>query len=259
MNEKIYTYGDDERLFYCKAILARRLNGTGRVHILPIPTTRDGKTVNGTELPLAEFAEGVVSGDTVLAYGAPDELSRIIEARGGRVVDAASDEGYLEKGAELTAIGMLARILNRQRRAPDGLRFGIIGYGRIGRRLTELLTFLGAEVTVFTSRPELWEDLGRLGVKAVGTYELPLIREGVGGFSNPFEELDILINTAPAGILTEEDAPSLAGVWVIELASGDNIPDAVAHEIMPSIPAKEFPESAAAAYAQVLLRSIIEF
>ena len=158
----------------------------------------------------------------------------------------------------MTVHGALVRILASQKRSPADLRFGIIGYGRIGRRLAELLTFLGADVTVFTSRIRLREDLGRLGIRAVCNYELPLLRDGGGGLENPLSALDILINCAPARVLSEEDAQYLSGASVFELASGDNIPENIPYLPLPALPAKMFPESAGIAYAQVALRNLFQ-
>ena len=256
MNRNIYTYGGDERLACCRDFLALRLGEGADVHILPIPTTRDGKTVNGGEMGLCELAEKMRPGETVLLYGAPEEFKDVLYARGVTLIDASEDSEYLEVGAELTAQGAVAKIFTESRKAPRDIRAGIIGYGRIGRRLASLFAFLGAEVCVFTSRQGLCEDLGRLGIKAFGIYDLPLIRAHADCCDNPFSGLDILINTAPAAVLSDEDSQSLALTRVIELASGKNIPDAIRYEAMPSLPARMFPESAGVAYGEVLLRKI---
>lgn len=258
MNRNLYIYGGDERLVYCRDFLAERLGGGPDIHILPIPTTRDGKTLNGGGTTLYEAAENMTRGEMVLAYGVSGEFLKALEKRGVILIDAAEDSDYLERGAELTAQGAVAKIFTESRKAPRDTAVGVIGYGRIGRRLTSLLAFLGAGVCVFTSRPELCENLGRLGIKAVGNYDLPLIRAGVGYAVNPLSELDILINTAPAAVLSAEDSPNLINTRVIELASGENIPKSIRHEAMPSLPAKMFPESAGIAYGEVLLRKIRE-
>lgn len=258
MNRNIYTYGSDERLKYCRAYIEAMTFFEKSIHILQIPTTRDGKMLNGTCISLSELAGNMGRGELVLAYGAPPDFAEALAERGALLVDAALDGEYQEVGAELTAQGAVVKILSQSQKAPRDMRFGIIGYGRIGRRLASLLTFLGAGVTVFTSRPQLWEDLGRLGIKAVGNYELPMIRAGGSSLQNPFSELDVLINTAPSQVLTVDDAKSLINTRVIELASGENIPNSIEFEVMPSLPAKMFPESAGIAYARAFLRNIGE-
>ena len=71
-------------------------------------------------------------------------------------------------------------------------------------------------------------------------------------------DLDVLINTAPARLITKEGAEALTkdGCEIIELASGDNLPRGVAVTRLPSIPDRNFPVSAGKIYAAAVLRHI---
>ena len=73
-----------------------------------------------------------------------------------------------------------------------------------------------------------------------------------------FSGLDILINTAPAHILSEDYKESLGGVRIIELASGDNIPPGLNYERMAAIPARMYPKSAGYTVARAILRRLGE-
>ena len=74
--------------------------------------------------------------------------------------------------------------------------------------------------------------------------------------SERLSSLDILINTAPARLIGERAAEALSSVRVIELASGDNIPEGINVERLASVPAIMYPASAGAALARSVLRML---
>ncbi len=257
MNTNIYTYGNDARVNVCREYLEKHLaEGLNNVFILPIPSTRDGEHLTGTQKKLCELASDASQGDLIIGYGLPKFFADAVLERGAVCIDAAEDEEYLMQGALQTATGAMAKILCCTGIAPEDIRIGIIGFGRIGKRLAEIFTFLGSEVTVFTSRARLRIELGRLGIRAVTDAELSLARQGL--IPNPFESLDILVNTAPAAKLNSSDAEALSRVSVIELASGGNIPDGIPYVRYASVPAELFPRSAGIAYGEFAVRKIKE-
>jgi alanine dehydrogenase len=153
------------------------------------------------------------------------------------------------ENAHLPAIGTAARLLENGSVAPSDMKVGIIGYGRIGEKLTHILMFLGASIKVFTSKSELRRRLCMLGIRSVdynSEEEMAL----------SFGELDILVNTAPARLIGEDSAKRLSGKRVIELASGENLPRSLGYERMASIPAVTFPKSAGRAIARSVDRAL---
>lgn len=255
MKTNIYTYGDDERVSICRIYLEEHKIGTEAcIFILPIPSTRDGEIITGTDKKLSELAAELSVGDVVIGYGMPDSFINASEAQGAECIDACCDEEYVQNGAAQTAVGTVAKLLCSGSLAPEELRIGIMGFGRIGKKLSELFVFLGSAVTVFTSRSELKLELGRLGINSVSDNELCLAREGL--LPNPFESLDVLINTAPAEKLKESDAQWLSSVRVIELASGNNIPSNIPYERYVAVPARLFAKSAGLAYGKFAEREI---
>ena len=156
----IHTYGADQRLEFCREyILKRRIRAAKSIALLPIPTSKDGITLNGSREPLSELAEKLSSYDVVAGYGIAKEYRALLSERGAVVIDVSRDEEYLAENASLTAVGTVGRILTEERSAPCDLSFGIIGYGRIGQRLLHILMFLSGKVTVFTSKRELRQEL----------------------------------------------------------------------------------------------------
>ena len=232
----IETYGTEERTRYA----AKRARGLGLSHlvILPIPSTKDGRLVCGTDIPLAETLSCVETGSVVVEYGAPASYKALAEAAGARVLDLSQDEQFLLENAELTAVGTLSHILKNATQVPSEMRIGIIGYGRIGAALLRIFLFLGAKSRVYTSKLSTAISLAEDGIDSYCT-------DGVESYSDSFSDLDILINTAPRDmrqLFSGGAVPS--GLKVIELASGNNFVGISGVEKLPSLPEKAFPESA---------------
>lgn len=243
----INTYEKGERGRACSELLAKKCVGrsVGSITVLPVPSTRDGVHLKDSELLLASVTSGLGEGDLLIGYGIPSEQVEAVAAAGGRVYDAGSDEWFLQRNAELTAECALGILLSSSGgRALGDMSFGIVGYGRIGKRLSRLLLFLGARVRVFTTREEVRLELCEYGLGAE--------------MSSPDAELyglDVLINTAPAVIFNENSAfPE--NMRVIDLASGKNFPWLDGVESYPSVPAKMFPTSSGRTLALAAMRSL---
>lgn len=217
------------------------------IFLLPIPSSRDQIHVTDTDIPLTDLLRDPKGRRLIAGYGIPLDIAREATAKGIRIADVLTDERFLRDNAELTAHGAVGYILTGRDRAISDLCCGIVGYGRIGRLLCRLLLFLGASAVVFTHREEVRLELCGMGIDARGTDDI-----GKAG------DLDVLINTAPARLITEESANSLTagGCEIIELASGDNLPRGTSVTRLPSIPDRNFPISAGKIYAAAVLRYI---
>lgn len=241
--------GSDPRLRYCKEyLLSLGALPFSRVALTPIPTTADGKTLKGTGEELSEAMGFLSGGDALICYGLPRDIKTSLVPRGVLVADLAGDEGFLEDNARLTAIGTLGRILTEEISSPAELSVGVIGYGRIGRRLVDHLAYLGAKIRVFTSKTELARELSMLGISGLDSLSL----EGSG--ADAFSGLDILINTAPAMLVPVGAREALSKLRVIELASGVNFPEGITYERFAAIPAEMYPKSAGVVLGRAAMR-----
>lgn len=237
------TYGTGERLF-AAARLCSRLPIKHLV-LLPVPTTKDNVYVTNSDILLPDTLCNVGVGSVFVGYGLPEEYKKEAERKGAAVLDLCFDEEYQKENAALTAQGALGYILSSTRRAPRDVAFGIVGYGRIGSRLAELLLFLGARVKIYTSKPRVARSLGECGVES----ECVPRERGKYDFSG----IEILINTAPKDMKDSfEGGKTPDGMRVIELASGKNFEGVDGVEYLPSLPEKMYPESAGAAYARAV-------
>ena len=211
--------------------------------LLPIPSTRDKIMVLNTKVYIDDVLETLDEDVFVSGYGLPEGFIEDAKRKGAAVFDLAADEDFLLDNAELTALCALGIFLGSTKFAPKELNVGIVGYGRIGKRLTNLFLYLGARVRVFSSREDTRLDLCEYGVATAAS----TASADLGG-------LDLLINTAPAKIFDRALIPPK--LRIIELASGDNFPG-VEIEKYPSIPAKMFPMSAGRAWGRAIERFLI--
>ncbi len=183
------------------------------VIILPLPATRNGKTIN---MP---FSKKEISVDRLLSFLGKqnlvfggiikgDLLSRLRETDIPYI--DYYDNAFIEKNAVLTAFGTLKIILEHIDFALPMGEFAITGYGRVAKETASLLTSLSCDVTVFARNSSQREDAIIKGCKAYPIRSL-------SSLANTF---DIIINTVPSQIITEETAQNInENCKVIELAS----------------------------------------
>ena len=254
--------GGDERFACLAALLERRGESVCRV------PARSGMA--GLEA-LAEARNVVANDPPKLGRGGPD-IDEVVarmpheaalwlcgpERYGGlpedrRVVDLWSDERLILDNAALTAEGALSAAMAASRRSLRELPALVIGWGRIGRALAELLVGMGAQVRV-TSRDAAHrgQALAR-GAEAADTEDIASALKG----------RRLIFNTAPAMVL---DGESLRHVerdaLMIDLASPPYGIDLSAAWGMglrawrePGLPGRYCPESAAAALLRAMDRS----
>jgi dipicolinate synthase subunit A len=183
------------------------------VIILPLPATRSGKTVN---MP---FSKKEIEVDRLLSFLGKENLvfGGIIK---GELLSRLRetdipyidyyDEAFVEKNAVLTAFGTLKIILEHIDFALPMGKFAVTGYGRVSKETASLLSSLSCNVTVFARNPSQREDAMIKGCKA----------HPITMLTSLAHEYDIIINTVPSQIFTEETSKNInEKCKVIELAS----------------------------------------
>lgn len=239
---EIKSIGGGARQEYARAILSQMPVSArfSQVLLLPVPTSRDKKYITGTEIDFPTVAELSGRGTLLVGYGIPKELFGLSAARGAEIYDLATDEEFLADNARLTAYAALGRILSDIPRELSELTVGVVGYGRIGSRLVSLLLFLGARLRVYTRRESVRLELCEMGIGA------ELISD-----ESDFSDIDLLINTAPTRVMSDERFFSLPeGLMIIELASGKNFPTSDRVRALPSLPERVYPVSASRIYTE---------
>lgn len=250
---KIENYGVGERCAEAmRCLISWDADGTEKIILLPIPTSRDGIHLTGSEKLLREVLGDVSQGELVVGYSIPDADAEYIRSRGGAVCDVARDEEFLDENSRITAIGTLEYLLTNFNLVPSDMKIGIVGYGRIGRHLARVLLFLGAKIRIYTSKNLTRVELGKCGVESrVVDYEAPMLED--------LDEIDVLINTAPTPLgACFLDGKIPKRLTVIELASGNNFDGVEGVIKLPSIPERSYPKTAGRAYFHAIQRYVRE-
>ena len=217
----------------------------GRIILLPIPTSKDGKYIKDTDIPLDETLKEANRDTRIVGYALPDAYKEKCEQIGAKVLDLSLDERFVLENARLTALATVGYLLSSFESDPTQLKIGVTGYGRIGKAIVRILLFLGAHPTVYTTRPELAEALAECGISSVC------------GYPCSFSGLDVLINTAPRDMRDSIKDAAMRPGRILEVASGKNFEGIEGVEFLNALPEKIYPISAAVAYFEAVKRWLL--
>lgn len=171
----------------------------------------------------------------------------------GRAVDLWKDEQLLRENAYLTAEGAVSAAMCVGRRCLRGMPCAVIGWGRIGIALTEILTALGAGVTVVSRSEAHAEEVEGKGAKAALTEALPeVLKQSLLVFSTPPAMVldESRLNCAhPEAMVIDLASPpygvDLLAAWRLKLRAWRE----------PGLPGRYCPWSAAEALLNAMERS----
>lgn len=213
-------------------------------YILPLPVEKSGGVLNAPfsegEKSVHEILFDIPDGALVLGGKISGKLKNSDQCRGLEMYDYMQRPGFIVGNAALTAEAAIWLLMNEMDTALYGKSVLVIGYGRIGRILSQRLKAMNMKVGVMSRNPEVRAIAGALGYRPVSP------RENIGGFH-------IVINTAPGSVLPDGALSALEKDAVLmELASAPGgISRAEAAEFGlkyvegPGLPGKYSPKSAA--------------
>ncbi len=244
-------------------VLSSAPRGAGCILLLPLPVSRDGRTVfcpldPEARVPFSDVEEAAsrLPGVRVLGGCLPEALADRLCARLGsdRVTDYYTLEPLLLRNARLTAEGAIMTAMEVTDTALIGSRAAVIGYGRIGQYLSRLLIALGVRVTVCARRAE-----SRAAAEGDGCGVLGL-SGGRGALTALCRGYDVIYNTVPAPLF---DADLLDAIdpdtRLIDLASypgGVGGPSCMRVIRAPSLPGRYAPRTAGKIVAETVLSLI---
>ena len=183
--------------------------------LLPLPLSRDHMQITGTDISLSLFLSCLKEGTTIFC-GFPDSIiSDRIKERACIVIDYALDDVFMIRNALPTAEGAVGLAMSALRRTISGSQMLVVGYGRIGKLLADLLHLMGANVTV-AARKETDLALARMH-----GCQTNLIREkndrSVLSLSTQYH---VILNTVPVCLFDEDTLRTMeAETVLIDLAS----------------------------------------
>lgn len=219
-------------------------------YILPIPV--EGRKAGKLNAPLSEKVYDLHE----ILFDIPDgslvlggKIGNRAEYRGLDTHDYMQRPSFIIGNAALTAEAAIWLLMNERETALYGKRVLVIGYGRIGRILSQRLKVMNMSVGVMSRNPEARAIAGALGFEPVSP-------------KDSIENFDIVINTAPGPVLPEGALSEIKkDCYLLELASAPGGIDKAEAErnglrlvTAPGLPGKYSPMSA----AELIYESVTE-
>lgn len=182
--------------------------------ILPVPVTFDGESINAPyskkPLTINEFLDGITPSALVFGGQIKQDLAKALDDKSIKFYDYLKREELAIRNSIPTAEGAIKIAIEETPITINGSRCLVLGYGRIGKILSKMLSGLGADVTVEARK---YADLAM--IEGHGFEPLAL-----GELKNRIDKFDIIFNTVPAMILDYEILKSInKNALVIDLSS----------------------------------------
>ena len=217
-------------------------------------------------LPLpAAAAESVLSFDDLVENSADRHilggkfspyLKSVMENKKVNYTDYYNDDSFTVKNAFLTAEGAVYLAMSSSKDSIKFSKCAILGYGRIGKALGELLKALYADVTVFARKDEAVTTAVEKGLSSI---KISSDRH-LSALANNF---DIIFNTIPERVISNDVLLALPSKTIlIELASlpGGFDPDIATQCEVTFIDGKGLPgKYAPVAAGRILSDTIIQY
>ena len=210
---------------------------SSQVVVFPVPTTKDGITVftplTNKKIALSEIAEHLSKDQLILCCNYSFENKNS--------VDYGSFDSYALLNSVPTAEGALKIAIENTPYTLWKSRVLVIGYGRVGKILSDRLKSLGCDVTVSARKPADHALLDALGFKYINTGHLNL---------KPLE-YDIIFNTVDVKVIDDITLKSTTADLMIDLSTYGGFSLSAAEEYgikaikAPGLPGKVAPKTAA--------------
>lgn len=222
--------------------------------ILPLPVTRDKKSINApfalSKINLDDDFYRLLQKKTVFG-GIISSIENKVKNEAKQFYDYAQREDFMVLNAAITAEGAVSAALSETKRALGGARCLVAGFGRIGKFLAKTLKNMEASVTVSARRAKDFAWISAMGYKAA------IIDKNIKNL-----DYDIIFNTVPSVIFDKYVLSKCTkNTTIIDLASAPGGTDTDAAKKLgikvipsPGLPGRFFPESAGKIIADTILK-----
>lgn len=179
----------------------------------PIPFSSNGKTIN---MPFSDKKVSVeeilnsVSGKTLIVGSIKQDIYELASEKNIKIIDILKREELAVLNAVSTAEGTIKIAIEETPKNLHGSNILVMGFGRIGKILSNMLKGLGAKVSC-----EARKNSDLAWIKAYGYEPIPIsnLKENLNRF-------DVIINTIPYIILDKDNLENVRkDALVIDVAS----------------------------------------
>ena len=179
----------------------------------PIPFSSNGKTINtpfsNKKVSVEELLENI-SGKTLLAGQFKQDVYEVAKEKDVKLIDVLKREDLSVLNAVSTAEGTIKIAIEETPRNLHRSNILILGFGRIGKVLANMLKGLGVNVSC-----EARKNSDLAWIKAYGYEPIP-----ISTLKDNLNRFDVIINTIPYIILDKENLENVKrDALVIDLAS----------------------------------------
>jgi dipicolinate synthase subunit A len=187
---------------------------SARIIVGGIPLLKDNNFIStplsNDKLSLNELLEKTPSGSIMIAGKIPDDVKKIFAEKNVKCADILDREEMAVLNAVPSAEGAIHILLQELIKTIKDSRILILGYGRIGKILSNKLQGLGAEVWAAARK---YSDLA--WIEALGLKPVPIKQ-----LIRYVWDMDAIVNTVPALILTREVLEKVRNdCFLLDLAS----------------------------------------
>ena len=214
-NAKISVFGleSNESDFYYANDLSDALKNAQYI-LLPLPFSTDGIRVfcplGNTDIKLDDVLDKMNESQVLIGGKMSNEFVKKAKEKNIETFDYFASEKMTVKNARITAEGAVCVAMNELKQTLYNSKCAIIGYGRIGKFLAQILKNINSSVTVFARREETVSLAECFSVDAKNIKEL---KKYIDGY-------DVVFNTVPSKVITKEHIDKTKkNVLFIDLAS----------------------------------------
>ncbi len=217
--KKVYTYGfdladeliDDKNIIQCKDY--KEAISKSKVIISPIPFSSDRQnllmTFSEDKISISEFLENI-DGKTILGGNFSEDVRKKFEEKKVKYIDLIKREEFAVLNAIATAEGTIEIILRETQRTIHASKVLVMGFGRVGKVLSDKLAGIGAKVYCEARKNE---DIAWIKTYGYNPIELKELDKYIGDF-------EIIVNTIPFEVLDSKKLDLVKkDVLLIDLAS----------------------------------------
>jgi dipicolinate synthase subunit A len=181
---------------------------------MPIPCSTDGVHLNakysGEDIYVTDILKHIKPGTLIIMGKADIDMINSAMHGGFHISDIMTREDFAVLNSIPSAEGALQIAMENTGITIWNSRCMVLGFGRLGKVLTKLLTAMGAKVTATARKPEDLAWISAYGAVPIHTFKI----------DNVLHEQDIIFNTIPSVTLKDEQLAKVKkSCLIVDLAS----------------------------------------